>query len=57
LKKDIISTLNSSNRDLPPSIIYKSILKEIFNFSQIDERLDSRSLQYGISFTISKKMQ
>ena len=47
LKKDIISTLNSSNRDLPPSIIYKSILKEIFNFSQIDERLDSKLNKIG----------
>jgi len=47
LKKDIISTLNSSNRDLPPSVIYKSILKEIFNFSQIDERLDSKLNKIG----------
>ena len=47
LKKDIISTLNSSNRDLPASIIYKSILKEIFNFSQIDERLDSKLNKIG----------
>lgn len=47
MKKDVISTLNSSNRDLPPSVIYKSILKEIFNFSQIDERLDSKLNKIG----------
>jgi len=44
----IIEILNSLNQDVPPSVIYRSILKEIFNLSNIDERVDSKLNQIGL---------
>ena len=47
LKNKILGFLNTFTEDLSPALLYKSILKEIFNFSQVDERLDSKLNKIG----------
>lgn len=47
LKNKVLGFLNTFTEDLSPALLYKSILKEIFNFSQVDERLDSKLNKIG----------
>lgn len=48
LKADITKNLNDLNRDLPPSSVYKFILKEIFNSFRIDDSLNLKLDKIGL---------
>lgn len=52
IKKDIITHLIDLNEYQTPSRTYKSILKEIFDFSDLDERLDSKLNKIGFKESV-----
>jgi len=52
IKKDLITRLIQLNEYQIPSRTYKSILKEIFDFSDLDERLDSKLNKIGFKESV-----
>jgi hypothetical protein len=52
IKKDLITHLIDLNEYQTPSRTYKSILKEIFDFSDLDERLDSKLNKIGFKESV-----
>lgn len=52
IKDSLIERLKELNRYQPPSFIYKSILKEIFDFTNLDERLDSKLNKIGFKESV-----
>ena len=52
IKKDLLTRLIQLNEYQTPSRTYKSILKEIFDFSDLDERLDSKLNKIGFKESV-----
>lgn len=52
IKKEVLNLLTHYNEYQVPSITYKSILKEIFNFTNLNERLDSKLNKIGFKESV-----
>ena len=52
IKNPLLEKMSEMNKYQPPIFIYKSILKEIFNFSNLDERLDSKLNKIGFKESV-----